>query len=146
VEPVALRLLSPDEPCISKYVAADGLLADTPVFQIPAQWSTVYVRGEEIIPDTTYMLQVETSYLAGPTSEATTWIWGDVDHNDVVNLDDIMRIIQVYQGNFSLATMENVDQMPCTPNRVISLEDILWCMQSFEGKTYADTMCPLPCR
>ena len=48
--PVALVLTSTDYPCLAKYIQVDGTLGDAPHFQIPSEWGTVSVIGEEIIP------------------------------------------------------------------------------------------------
>ena len=41
----------PGDPCLSKYIDADGYLTSAPVYQTPSQWGTVYVGDLEIIPE-----------------------------------------------------------------------------------------------
>jgi hypothetical protein len=76
----------------------------------------------------------------------TTWHWGDVNGDAVVNLTDIMLIVSGYQGDFSRATLENVDIQPCVPDGVINVTDILGAIGGFQGEYYGDGSCPMPCR
>lgn len=117
----------------------------TPVFQAPGQWATMHVRGEAIIPDTTYTIQAQTTEASTAGVSTATWVWGDVTNDRVVSLDDMMWIIAGFQGDFSLASLENVDLYPCVPDGIVSLGDILWWIQAFQGGTYVDTQCPMPC-
>ena len=77
VAPVALRLTSPDWPCLTKYVKLNGLLASDPVSLLPDDWGTVFVNGPDIVPGSTYSVVAECGAFASSPSSATTAIWGD---------------------------------------------------------------------
>ncbi len=143
---VAIRITSPDHTCLDKYADADGYLTDTPVYLTPATWATVHVRGEEIIPESTYTASVE---LAGgassATSSAATWAWGDVDNSGLVNFVDINLIVQAFQGDFTLVTFEAANLDPCIPNGEINFNDINQGVAAFQQQPYSATGCPTPC-
>ncbi len=142
---VAIRVTSDDFPCLSLYVAADGTLSATPVFQTPGVWGTVVLRGEEIVPESSYLLQSET--MGGVLSAATpvtTWNWGDLDNDGIVNFQDILFIVLVFQGNLTHATLEAADLEPCTPNQTVNLADIQRGVGAFQQMPYS-AVCPIPC-
>ena len=142
---VAVLVTSPDYPCVSMYVGADGILAVTPEMRTPAEWADVAVRGELIVPSSTYTIQCWASDALSEAASATTWMWGDVDNDEDVDVDDILLIIQAFQSNFSQVTLAAADLHPCTPNDDINIDDILSAIAAFQNKTYADTGCPIPC-
>jgi hypothetical protein len=141
--PVALRITSPDFPCLLAWVAADGTVTNMPVYQTPGTWGTVIVTDEEIIPETTYEVRSECGvYLSDPGS-ATTFIWGDVDKNGIVDGDDIIAMVYGYAGDFSLASFENLNMFPCVPDDIIDVDDIVQLVYAFGGFGYP---CGTPCR
>jgi len=142
---VAILVTSDDFPCLSLYVAADGTLSATPVFQTPGAWGTVVLRAEEIVPESSYRLQSETAggVLSG-TTQVTTWMWGDVDNDGIANFTDILFIVQVFQGNLANASMETADLEPCVPNQTVNLADVQRAVGAFQGSPYSD-VCPIPC-
>jgi hypothetical protein len=143
---VALLVTSDDHPCLSLYVDENGNLGDTPVFQTPATWTTVNIRAEELVPSSSYRVQTESSTgVLSDGSVASTWVWGDVDNNGVVNFADVQLIVNVFQGDLSGATVEAADLEPCLPNAVINLADAQRGIQAFQLQTYEDTGCPDPC-
>jgi hypothetical protein len=77
----------------------------------------------------------------------TTWAWGDADCNEVVNVSDIMLMIKGYQGDFSSATLQNLDQAPCVVEGVIGLDDIMAGIAAYQGDVFVNTDkgCPSPC-
>jgi hypothetical protein len=151
--PVALLLKGdsndPDVACLSLYVQEGGTLGGTPVRQTPAEWDVVHIHGEEIIPAATYGVSAEFGSVGdpmlSPSQWTTTWRWGDVNGNGVANLTDVLLIAAGYQGDFSQATMENLDIDPCVPNGVLNLDDILGSIDGFQGGTYRTGGCPMPC-
>jgi hypothetical protein len=150
IAPVALQLTGdPGDDkvsCVSLYIQGTRALGDTPVFKTPVEWGTVHVTGEAIVPDRTYHVRAEMP--GGATSEAgtvTTWRWGDADHNNIPNLNDILLIVYGFQGNFTQAAREAVDMLSCAPNGVINLDDIMASVGAFQGNRYEDTICSLPC-
>lgn len=144
-EPVAVLVTSDDLPCLPTYLDTDGTLADLPVFQDPSAWETVVLVDEGIIPGTSYTIQAETqSGQFSQSMQVTTWDWGDVNDNQVSNFEDILLIVQVFQGDTSGATVAAVDLEPCQPNALVNLADVQWGVQAFQQQPYAATGCE-PC-
>ncbi len=132
--------------CVSFYVQADGSLGDTPVYLTPAEWGTVHVCGEAIVPELGYA--VKTQHPDGYVSSiqtATLWAWGDADNNGLVNFVDINLVVQGFQGEFGNVSLEAVDLEPCTPNGVIDFNDINKDVRAFQGLPYSAEGCPDPC-
>ncbi|MBI4716812.1 MAG: choice-of-anchor B family protein [Planctomycetes bacterium] len=145
VDPLALLLSSDDYPCLTKYVAADGSLGDTPTLQTPGAWGTVVIRGSEVVPGTNYKLQSE--FAGGARSvpaDATTAVWGDVDGNSVVNFTDIQQILLVFLGNPQVS-LAAADLEPCDPNNVVNFSDVQRALKAFQGDSYATLGCAGPC-
>jgi hypothetical protein len=136
--------------CVSGYVQNDGTIGVDAIFQDAAGWGgTVFLTDEVMIPDATYSVRYDTGEVGspelGPTSETTTFKWGDIDDNSVANFVDILLIVQAFQGNFGNVSLQAADLAPCRPNGIANFEDILWGVQAFQGSSYADTGCQLPC-
>ncbi len=138
---------NPTMACLSMYVQSDGTLGPDPVYLSPGEWGTTYVHGPAILPSTTYLIQAD--LLAGNgqplTSSAatvTTWAFGDVDNNGVVNFSDISLVVHGFQGDFSAASRETVDLEPCLPNGVIDFNDISETVKAFQGFSIS---CVDPC-
>lgn len=146
--PVALKITSEQFSCLSKFVTVIdgyGRLADAPEFKTPPEWGEVLIADVEIVPETTYRVHAQlTSGLAG-VDDATTWKWGDTDQSNVPNLADVQLIVLGFQGDFSNATREAVDLWPCTPNAVINLDDAQQGVLAFQGRTFAESVCGVPC-
>ncbi len=144
--PVALRVTSPDYPCLLQWVGADGVLTNMPVYQIPSAWGTggtIQVTGEYIVPSTTYHVQEECGTFLSEPGVATTFIWGDVNKDGNVDVGDINAVLAGFMGDFSLATMENQDIYPCEgPDGNIDIGDILHVLDAFAGEPYK---CSVPC-
>ena len=144
-DPIALRITSPDLTCIIKFVDADGLLVDFPVLRTPAEWGTVLVRGEEIIPEVTYFVQAEDAASnRSDVAEATTDKWGDADLSTVVNINDAFLGIKAFQQDFTLVTTERADIIPCLPNHIANIDDVFRVILIFQGGQFAD-LCSVPC-
>ncbi len=148
--PVALQLTGAagdaDIACVSTYVQLDGTLGAAPVYQLPADWSTVHAHGDEILPGKTYELQSRLSDgLLSSAGSGTTWMWGDVNNNGIVNFTDINIVVQGFQGDFSQAPIEAVDLDPCIPNGDINFEDINRAVQAFQGQPFTASGCAIPC-
>ncbi len=139
---VAIKVTSPDLPCITKYAQADNSLGDTPLYQLPSLWNTAYVHGVEIIPSTQYFIALEkmdTTLI--PIGNATTWLWGDVNNSGDVNSTDILAGVLAFQRTFIAATFEGVDIAPCITNDLVNVEDITWIVKAFQLSPFT-TMCP----
>lgn len=146
VSPVALRVTSPDWPCLLKYVQANGTLNDNPVFQLPVDWDTIIITGGLIVPSSEYVVEAECGAFLSDPDSATTCLWGDIDCNGVVNFTDIQVLILGFQGNFTPGIpFEAMDIDPCSPQGVLNFTDIQRTILAFLGQTYAETGCPVPC-
>lgn len=139
-----------DVSCVSRYVQADGSLGATAVFRMPAEWGTVHVHGGELMPSHTYEVSTDCGAegfaVMSSAMSATTWPWGDVTNDTLVNLDDILGVIRGFAGEFNVApsfcTPEGVDLQGCSPDGVVNLDDILGVLAAFQGNPLN---CPMPC-
>ncbi len=144
--PVAFLLESADLPCLSLYVQPDGSLGSTPIFLAGNSWPTVFINGLDIIPVTQYSVRADNgAELSGPSS-ATTWSWGDLNNNAVVNLDDILCELRAFSGSFdSNCTIYSADikgSMNYDPDLIANLDDILGVLNAFGSPSYDG---PDPC-
>jgi len=149
VTPVAIQVdsMNPSLACLPKYVAADGTITASPVFRTQAQWGMVNVRGAEILPGVTYEIRsdcraipTDPPNLSAPVS-AMTWIWGDIDNNGIVDVDDIVLVVDGFAGTFTDATLQQVDLMDCVPNGTVDVDDIGAVLDAFAG---LPLVCPCP--
>jgi hypothetical protein len=158
---VALRVITedvdPPEVCSVLYVQSNGTLEDTPVCRTSAQWGTVAVGDEEILPVSDYA--VEAIYYAdGQCGTTIRWtssesasensgIWGDTNNSiSEVDLDDILCVLDAFAGIFTAyCTPHSADIMGCQPNGKHDLDDILAVLDAFAGLTYGDTGCASFC-
>ena len=140
-----ISVLSPDLPCFIKYVDAAGFIVDLPVLRTPAEWGTVLVLGEDIIPEVAYFVEAEdAAFNRSDVAEATTDRWGDANVNTVVNINDVHLGIKAFQEDFTLVTTERADIIPCLPNRIANIDDVLRTILIFQGGEFAD-LCTVPC-
>lgn len=144
---LALRIESEVLPCTPKYVDENGLLTDTPVFQSSAAWGTVFVADREIIPSIEYSVvadvrQEHEAENLTPAVTATTWSWGNVDNDGVIGLFDLLCVLDGYQDIFTNCSLQSVDLMGQTPNRMVDVFDILAVLDAFQEIAYPD---PNPC-
>ncbi|MCH7808100.1 MAG: S8 family serine peptidase, partial [Planctomycetes bacterium] len=151
--PVALRVTgdsrNPTVSCVSLYVQGGqtpGLLGETPVFQTPNAWGTVHAHGAAVIPLTFYTVQAELpgGLVSGGTS-ATTWHWCDVNNDGDAGFLDILEMVHGFKEDFSGATLEAMDQDPCTPDRDVDFLDMLDGVRAFKDQLFADKGCPAIC-
>ncbi len=151
---------NPDIACVSKYVQEDGTLGDTPVFLTPEEWDGLWngpisVHGEEIIPSvmapgpvSTYLVQAQCGVEFSSEVSASTWAWGEVypPPNGMVDIDDILASIRVFQSDFSVASLEQADLYPCVPDATVTgsvdIDDILAVIWGFQSIPYP---CDMPC-
>lgn len=156
VAPVALRLTSPDWPCLSKYINLNGLLVGGSVVQLPDDWGTVIVRGPDIIPNSTYVVVAECGAHTSAGGSATTSLWGDIagEFDGVewappdgrVDILDLAAIVQAFSNLPTAPPLEWTDLWGCTPDGRIDIVDMVMVVNGFSGLTYAEsTDCPLPC-
>lgn len=154
--PVALLVTSPDYPCLSEYVQEDGRLGDSPRYRRADEWdSPTYVRGPDIVPDTTYQIQAEPT--VGELSEpgtATTALWGDTAGDFVegawtppdgnVDFNDITATVDAFRQLPDAPPWRRCDVVPRTPDGVIDFDDIAGVVDGFRGLPYPHEG-PAPC-
>ncbi|MCK4659006.1 MAG: hypothetical protein KAV82_05740 [Phycisphaerae bacterium] len=153
---MALRVTSPDEACVDQYVDFDpdpiladmgvGRLVESPVVLTPADWGTVYLSDEEIIPDTTYEVRAEWPQ-GGLTDAASarTWLWADVNNSGgPVDEDDIECLLEGFAGDFNTCGLfaddlvgdVNDDLMGAITNAAVDLDDLMAGLDAFDGAGY----------
>ena len=59
--------------------------------------------------------------------------YGDVDHNGVINIFDLLCILAGFGGNFSTCSFVDDDIAPCEPNDTIDIFDLLAVLVAFSG-------------
>ena len=150
-EPVALRLTSPDMPCLDQFIDAAGGLSGTPLYRTPAEWGTIVVVHQTIVPDSRYSVRAD---FAGGTVSAEQWLssapWGDViggpgntlpDGN--VNFMDIGAVVNCYKRHPTAPAMHRCDLMPAWPDGLIGFQDIGAAVQGYKRLPYPNAApCP----
>lgn len=141
---IALQVNSSAYACLNKYVDPNtGGLSDTPTYLSPAAWGTITVSDPLIVPDSAYSVTAVTNGLAAsPAANGDTWMWGDANDNSIVNFEDLLLLVQGFQQNWDLVTLESTDIEPCTTNGITNLADINLAAAAFRGEDYP---CSLPC-
>jgi YVTN family beta-propeller protein len=137
-QPLAIQISDPSG-CFVRYVGEDGSLRNVPVFKTPEQWLSISAFGRRMVPLHRYQVRVETE--GGMLSAAvheTTWRWGDVDGNSLVNLADILFAADAFVGATSPVTLEGADQYGPTgaPDQLITLDDLLATLDAFAGRSF----------
>jgi hypothetical protein len=147
IDPVAIRIDGdPSDSavdCVGLYVNPFGTLVTAPVFRMSDAWGTVLVSDAEIQPSRTYRVQIDCTQTApgmmSDVVEVTTWIWGDTDANQDVEVADILRVYNGVQGLFEDgAYPESLDLMPCAPDGLVDEADFAAVQSAFSGE-------PFPC-
>ena len=147
----------PSSEDLAKYVGAPediadqgsfAVLVDSPVYLTRDEWGeTVYVTGSAVVPSTLYTVQWKTEgavYWSGP-GRGTTWMWGDVDGNEVLNFTDIQLMVLAFKQNYTglqralaAADLEPISTygVCSAPNHMINFGDIQWDVFVFQGRPY----------
>jgi len=142
--PVALHVTSPAWPCLNDYVNDEGRLvapADK-VFHLPSEWGKIIVQDPDIIPSTTYHIRAECGAFSSDPTIVTTWLWGDLDNNGIVDVIDITLLVNKFKELPGSIPMEIADINPCIPDGIINVLDITVEVYIFKGVPY---YCSLPC-
>lgn len=147
---VAIQLTSPNFPCLLRYVDVDGTIVDQPVFQPLKDWGTLRVTDQDIIPSATGNPTVyEIRAVCDPIDQDTTepgeaipFVWGDVTGDNRVELEDILCVLDGFQGRFPNCPFHAVNLAPCIPDDRIDLFDILMVQDAFGGDPFP---CASPC-
>jgi len=156
--PVALLVSGVDSgvACVSLYVQGNGTLGPNPVYKPPTGvggWGTAHVRGVEIIPSTSYVVQTQCDTGQGiglsTAAQDTTWQWGDTDDTGgLVDVRDFTWVADGFRGQFLMAERYAVDLWGaypenCGPELVISILDIMHCIDAFKQFPFpCDEPCP----
>jgi hypothetical protein len=161
---MALRVTSPDYPCLNRYIGANGLLVSSPVFRTPNQWGTVLVRSANIIPNTRYEVVAEDGTFVSEPGAARTSRWGDVvgifsggqwtDPDGAVQILDALAVVERFRNAARAPAVYRVDLLgvgatgvDCQPDgRVDLTTDVIADLDAFRGMSYqVSTRCPVPC-
>lgn len=152
-DPLALRVTgepgNPDVECVSGFIQAFGGLGATPILRTPDEWNAIFLTGKEIIPGTSYAVRAEcglgdgADVVVSPIATATTWKWGDVNGDNVVDLGDVSLVFEAAQGSLPpTAILENFDLAPCVPDGIIDEQDVVRVQTALGGSAYP---CFTPC-
>lgn len=136
--PVALQLSSVDFPCLTSYLNSKGQIVGEAVFLPGKDWGEFNVFGEAIIPNTNYEIRVQSengAYLSYPTR---TWIWGDTNQDEIVNLEDLLCVLSGLLGDFNRCPAESLDLIGSAPG-VVDLDDVMAVLEAFSGAEYPDS-------
>jgi len=141
---VALRVASPDYPCLQKYATSTGGLSDSPEVHAPGAWGTIHVTGAEIVPATTY--EVRSDYGAGRLSagvSVTTAVWADVVAPiGLVDFSDVSAVVDCFKGLF-VNPLERCDLQPQVPDHLVDFADVSEAVNAFKGLPYPFSVpCP----
>ena len=141
-----------DVSCMALFVQGDGTLDTLPFSQAPSEWGTVGVSDTQILPSTAYRVRSVCGLDEGldlssdPPVEVSTWRWGDVDDNGVVDFLDLSLVLNGADGLFSEGIiLENLDLAPCRPDGFIDQADIDAAIDALSGRLFpCDSPCPAP--
>ncbi|MEK6677461.1 MAG: right-handed parallel beta-helix repeat-containing protein [Planctomycetota bacterium] len=197
---VALKITGdptdPDVSCVSGYLTAPQevewapdfgtgnmvslLGSETPIYLTPTVWNgpfgILHVSGVDIVPGKEYTISAEREFCGGTVSvpsPARTWISGDIDNDDDVDMDDILGFASHF-GNCYYNECGNCnpandcvcdgpmvchplagDQMPCDPTEYLQfyanpqasmdLDDWLVIIYSYSEPDVFPSNCGWPC-
>lgn len=144
VSNVAIRLTSPDYPCMDKFATSAGTLEDAPELQTPVAWGARRIGDTPLVPQKRY--DVSVVYDDGresPPVQVTLERFADVRVPfALVNFQDISAIVARFQGNASAPTVQRCDLFPATPDGIVNFNDVSQAVDVFLGKPYPF---PVPC-
>ncbi|MCP4589385.1 MAG: hypothetical protein GY842_01445 [bacterium] len=143
-EPIALYITSSDWLCVAKYIDADGMLADEPVFLTPSEFGQLHLASPLIVPDAVYHIQAFDGAHLSRRATVKTWRWGDANNDGVANDDDIVLVVDAFHGDYTDLPFQRVDMGKCMPNRGVDFDDVTFVISAAAGEPYADS-CPDPC-
>jgi len=166
--PIALRITSPDYPCVDVYVESVstvngikiGSLGDTALPLEAGAWDTVHIKSELIVPDSDYDVTWESAtssgLLGGVSPGAHMAVWGDVvgafancewaPPDDAADYNDIMAVTDALKGDpcapeVYRADLVGMTDAHCEPDGDIWIFDVLAAVNAFRG---IPAPCPTP--
>ncbi|MFQ5494977.1 MAG: hypothetical protein ACE5EX_06310, partial [Phycisphaerae bacterium] len=148
--PVAIRISSPDYPCLVKFAAlasTNARLNNLPTFALPSDWGTVVVADPDIIPDTAYEIRADYGdALFSSAVMVRTPIWGDtvgrfVDGawtppNGVAEILDAVAIIDRFRNVSTAPPLSQTDLFPEVPDGVVDIADAVSAIDGFRHRPY----------
>lgn len=141
---VAIRVTSPDFPCMDKFATSSGVLEDTPELLTPVAWGTRRIGDAALIPLMRY--DVSVVYEDGHTSDpvqVTMERYADVRAPyGFVNFQDVAAIVARFQGVATAPTVQRCDLSPGTPDGIVNFVDVTRSVDAFMGRPYPFS---LPC-
>jgi hypothetical protein len=151
--PIAIRLISQDQPCLDAYVDSAGLLRASPVFQNANAWTVLGLHGREVIPDTRYQVEIEyIDGLRGPATDAVTARWGDTAGNfvgnawappdGIVSITDAVACLDRFRSQPTAPPLARCDLMPQVPDGIVDVTDLVAILDAFRAQPYPF---PAPC-
>ncbi len=168
--PVAILITgnSNDVGCVSGYVQAAGVgggtqfravrnVGPTPHFAHADEWGTVLVKGDWILPSRQYAVQTICFELTPSVEDSTPVIAQMALNGDVIGasgyghpdgscgLMDVLAVLERFGPDLDTVDDVYTDLMPCEPNSLINLDDILMALDSFGPPPPLGPPPPDPC-
>lgn len=98
-------------------------------------WSyddVIHVFGRQVMPEAEYEVRMVCDNCASSALTVYTGLWGDVDDNDVVNMDDVQDVCNEY----STACVINEDIAPYDVDQDVGMDDVQAIISAYEGDPY----------
>ena len=138
---VALKVTSPDFPCLEKFVTNTGGIArltDSPTYLPANEWGTVLVGDDAIVPDVTYAVVADhDDGVASAPAVLSTPRFGDlVPPFGVVDFSDVAASVSAFKGTSCVVTVEQADLFPAEPDGILNFNDIAMAVTAFVGRPY----------
>ncbi|MCG8407847.1 MAG: thrombospondin type 3 repeat-containing protein, partial [Phycisphaerales bacterium] len=132
---------APDANGVSQLVGSQDAACLT-----PSEWCTVIVKGEDIVPDTHYTVELVEQGVFTFLGADFTWMWGDVNNDGFVSILDVLCASQVSVGEFTgQCTLYSADLLGCIPDGIVAPDDIDAVLDAFSGGQFADVCTDLEC-
>lgn len=121
--------------------------------------TTVYVFGQDIVPETEYEVRSDCGGpepAISPFTQAQTLLWGDVSGastdesptppDGLVNFRDIKSVVDGFLQNPNAPTVYASDLFGCRPAQIVDFSDVRAAILAFLGQDYPEaSLCPGPC-
>ena len=138
VSNVAIRVTSPDYPCMDKFATSSGLLEDAPELQTATAWGTRRIADGPLVPLKRY--DVSIVYEDGHSSDPVPITMGrfaDVrSPYGLVNFQDISAMVARFQGVATAPSVQLCDLSPETPDGIVTFTDIMRAVDVFMSRPY----------
>ena len=168
VDPPILFDIDEDPRFIESLAELDDPAATPDSFRTPEEWGELYVFGEDITPETTYIVWGDCGSPGNPglsdSTLVTTPRFGDAIGDFVIGVgwtgpDGSVNVTEVLAAIMTLVhaplappiyvtDLLGLDSfgITCAPDQNVKLTDVITFIQAFQGLSYrAATRCPEPC-